>query len=371
MGFVMVLSWSRQIFLRFYLNAAMPSFLRGHVEAFAFLGGVARTLQYDNLKSVVLERIGDAIRFNPTLLELAAHYRFAPRPVAVARGNEKGRVERAIRYARDNFFAARAWRDLDDLNAQALDWCRGPVADRKCQEDRSHTVREAFETEKKQLLALPENPFPAEERVEVRVRKTPYVRFDLNDYSVPHDHVRSTRVVLASLDTVRILDGNDVIATHPRSWDRDQQIEDPAHIEALVEHKRQAREHRGMDRLHHASPGSKRLFQEIAQRGGNLGSVTSGLLRLLDTHGAADLEHAIAEALEHGSPHLAAVRQILDQRRHKRGQPPPIAVRLPDDPRLSRLAVRPHALADYERLQQEVSDDDDNNRDSRTGDSEE
>jgi hypothetical protein len=232
-------------------------------------------------------------------------------------------------------------------------------------------VREAFEAEKKQLLALPEHPFPTEERGEVRVRKTPYVRFDLNDYSVPHDHVRSTRVVVASLDTVRILDGNEVIATHPRSWDRDQQIEDLAHIEALVEHKRQAREHRGMDRLHHATPSAKRLFQEIAQRGGNLGSVTCGLLRLLDSHGAADLEQAIAEALEHGSPHLAAVRQILDQRCHERGQPPPIAVRLPDDPRLRGLAVRAHPLTDYEQLQQEVSDDDDSDDDSRTGHSEE
>ena len=74
-----------------------------------------------------------------------------------------------------------------------------------------------------------------------------------------------------------------------------------------------------------------------------------------------------AEALERDSPHLAAVRQILDHRRHEQGQPPPIAVRLPDDPRLRGLAVRPHALTDYEQLQQEVSDDDDN--DSRTGNS--
>jgi hypothetical protein len=76
----------------------MPSFLRGHVEAFEFFGGVPRVLLYDNLKSAVLERAGDAIRFHPTLLALAGHYRYEPRPVAPARGNEKGRVERAIRY---------------------------------------------------------------------------------------------------------------------------------------------------------------------------------------------------------------------------------------------------------------------------------
>ena len=87
-------------------------------------GGLPRVLLYDNLKSAVLERQGDAIRFNPTLLAFAGHYRYEPRPVAVARGNEKGRVERAIRYIRDAFFAGRTFVDLDDLNAQAEAWCR-------------------------------------------------------------------------------------------------------------------------------------------------------------------------------------------------------------------------------------------------------
>ena len=114
MGFVMVLSYSRRVFLRFYLDAGMSNFLRGHVAAFEAWQGVPRELWYDNLKSVVAERHGDAIRFNPQLLAFAGHYLFLPRPVAVARGNEKGRVERAIRYVRDSFFAARAWRDIGD-----------------------------------------------------------------------------------------------------------------------------------------------------------------------------------------------------------------------------------------------------------------
>jgi transposase len=358
MGFVLVLSWSRQVFLRFYLGADMANFLRGHVEAFDFLESVPRILLYDNLKSAVLERRGDAIRFHPTLLELAAHYRFAPRPVAVARGNEKGRVERAIRYARDSFFAARAFTDLADLNAQALDWCRGIAADRRCAEDRSQTVREAFEAEKKHLLPLPDAPFPAEERVEVHVGKTPYVHFDLNDYSVPHTHAHRTLVVLATLEAVRIADGNELLATHPRCWDRDRQIEDPAHVQALVEEKRRARIPRGMDRLYHAAPISQKLFVEIAQRGGNLGSVTCGLLRLLDAYGAADLESAIREALDRDVPHLGAVRQILDRRRHDRGEPPPVPVALPDDARLRDLVVRPHPLEDYENLHPPAEDPD-------------
>ena len=131
MAFVMVLSWSRQIFLRFYLNQQMESFLRGHVAAFHAWQGLPRVLLYDNLKSAVLERQGDAIRFHPTLLSLSAHYRFEPRPVAVARGNEKGREERAIRYIRDNFFPGRERHTLDEFNGEADAWCQGVSADRR------------------------------------------------------------------------------------------------------------------------------------------------------------------------------------------------------------------------------------------------
>ncbi len=103
MAFVILLSFSRWIFLRFFLDARMSNFLRGHEAAFRAWGGLPRVLLYDNLKSAVLERRGEAIRFHPTLLDFSAHYRFEPRPVAVARGNEKGRVERAIRYVRVPF----------------------------------------------------------------------------------------------------------------------------------------------------------------------------------------------------------------------------------------------------------------------------
>jgi transposase len=365
MAFVMVLSYSRQLFLRFYLGAAMNYFIRGHVEAFASFDSVPRVLLYDNLKSAVLERSGDAIRFHPTLLELAAHYRFEPRPVAVARGNQKGRVERIIRFVRDAFFAARTFRDLDDLNAQADAWCQGAAADRLCPEDRSRTVRAVFEEEKPRLLALPENPFPTEERIEVSVGKTPYARFDLNDYTVPHTHVRRTLTVLATLDTVRILDGHEVLATHVRSFDRGEQIEIKEHIDKLITHKRAARTHRAQDRLHHAAPSAKALFLRAAEHGAHLGLLTRGLLALLDTHGAHALEAAIAAALAEDGAHLGAVRHFIDSHAHARGQRPPIAVVLPKDPRLEAISVRPQALSDYEQLTTETDNertDDDANQ---------
>jgi transposase len=357
MAFVMVLSYSRMLFLRFYLDGAMSNFLRGHVEAFGFYQCLPRVLLYDNLRSAVLERSGDAIRFHPTLLELAAHYRFQPRPVAVARGNEKGRVERAIRFAREGFFAARPFRDLDDLNAQASAWCQGAAAERLCPEERTRTVRELFGEERPHLLALPPTPFPTEERVAVSVGKTPYARFDLNDYSVPHTHVSRTLTVLASLDTVRVLDGHTLIATHRRSFDRGVQIEDPTHIEALVADKHAARAHRAQDRLHHSAPSASALFLRAAERGVHLGVLTRGLLQLLDTYGAAALEAAIAAALAEDAAHLGAVRHFVDRHAHARGQPPPIAVALPDDPRLHALSVRSHPLSDYEQLSTASTDE--------------
>ena len=357
MAFVMVLSYSRHLFLRFYFGASMSYFVRAHVDAFTYFDCLPRVLLYDNLKSAVLERCGDAIHFHPRLLELAAHYRFQPHPVALARGNEKGRVERAIRFVREAFFAARSFADLDDLNAQARAWCEGAAADRSCPQDRARSVRTVFTEERAHLLALPDNAFPAEERIEVSVGKTPYARFDLNDYSVPHTHVRRTLSVLATLDTVRILDGLELIATHVRSFDRGAQLEDRAHVQALITHKRAARAHRAQDRLQHAAPSVKPLFLRAAQRGAHLGVLTRGLLALLDTHGASALEAAIAAALAEDAAHLGAVRHFIDQHAHARGQPPPIAVALPNDPRVHALNVRTQALSDYEQLTPDSPDE--------------
>lgn len=356
-AFVMVLSWSRAIFLRFYLGEAMPNFLRGHVQAFEHFGAVPRVILYDNLKSAVIERVGDAIRFNPNLLELAAHYRYEPRPVAPYRGNEKGRVERAIRFARDSFFAARKYADLDDLNAQALAWCTTTAADRPCPGDRTMTVRDTFARERQHLLALPDNPLPTWEIVAVTVGKTPYVRFDGNDYSLPHTFTRRTLTVWASLDVVRILDGDQVVATHRRSFDRAKQIEDPAHVQALVEKKRAGRRHRAIDRLSQAAPSVQGLLLRLAERGHNLGGATNGLTRMLDLFGGDALERAILEALERDVPHLAAIHQILDRHRREQGQKPPIPIPLPDDPRLRNLVVRPHSLDAYDALLNRKEDD--------------
>jgi transposase len=356
MAFVMVLSYSRQIFLRFFFDARMENFLRGHVAAFSAWGGVPRVLLYDNLKSAVLERRGDAIRFHPTLLGFAGDYRYEPRPVAIARGNEKGRVERAIRFVRDAFFAARSFTDIDDLNAQAEAWCAGPAGDRRCPDQPERTVRAVFDEERPRLLALPTNPAPVLEHVAVSVGKTPYVRFDLNDYSVPFAFVRQILTVLADPHEVRIVDGAEVLARHRRSYDRGAQIEDATHIQALVEHKRAAHQHRGTDRLAQAAPASQTLMMRAAERGANLGAITVGLLRLLERYGAAALQDAILEALVRDVAHPNAVRLALERRREHNGDVAPVALVLPAHVQARDAPVRPHALETYDQLKEPRDD---------------
>jgi len=356
MAFVMVLSFSRMVFLRFYLDAKMPNFIRGHVDAFNFFQGVARVVLYDNLKSAVLERYGDAIRFHPQLIELSGHYRYEPRPVAPYRGNEKGRVERKIRDIRQSFFAARQFADLDDLNAQALDWCTGLAAHRPCPENKTRQVHEVFAEEKPRLLPLPETPFETTERVEVEVRKVPYVRFDLNDYSIPHTRVQRTLTVLADLASVRILDGAEVIATHPRSFDKDAQVEVPEHVDDLRQYKHRARGQSRLDHLQRAVPSVAALFEQAAERGTVLGTLAAHLHRLLEKHGASALSRAVEEALAQQTPHLGAIRQILDYHRQQRGQPPILAATMPDDARVRELCVREHDLNIYDKLTETTDD---------------
>ena len=354
MAFVMVLSWSRAVFVRFFHDARMPNFLAGHVHAFAFFGGVARVVLYDNLKSAVLERQGTAIRLNPMLVQLAAHYRYEPRPVAPFRGNEKGRVERTIRYLRESFFAGREYVDLDDLNAQVLDFCRGLAAARSWPHDHTRTVGSAYDEERPQLLPLPPEAFPCVERAAARVGKTPYVRFDRNDYSVPHTHVRKELVVVADEARVRIVDGVQVIAEHRRSYDAGALIEDEAHVAALRRDKAAAREHGALPRLYRAVPRSEEYLRALTDRGEPLARAVRALEEMLDAYGLVRLAAAIDDALARGLVYLPALRKALQQ--HPAHRAPG---ELPE--RLRAYVVHPHALSTYDRLhiREEVGDGED------------
>lgn len=357
LAFVMVLSWSRRIFLRFYLGDATGNFLRGHVDAFEHFQSVPREILYDNLKSAVIERVDTAIRFNPELLKIAAHYRFAPKPVAIRRANEKGRVERAIRYVRSAFFAAREFKGIDDLNQQALAWCVQESKDRACPEDKSLTVHEAFEKELPSLLPLPATPYPVYDRKPVQVGKTPYVRFDLNDYSVPHKFVRRTLLVEATLHRVNVVDGLTVVASHDRSFDKGKQIESRDHTDSLAKEKRNASRRRGMNRILNVAPSSRTFFRIAAERGHNIARLTQILVYLLDLYGGAELEAALSETLSSGSAHSGTVQHILEKRRASKGLPPPVALRFLSDKRIHEITVVPKTLEAYDQLINKENED--------------
>jgi transposase len=359
--FVLVLSWSRAVYARFALDQTLESFLRGHVAAFAALGGVPRILLYDNLKSVVLERVGEHIRFHPRVLELAGHYHFAPQPCAVARGNEKGRVERMIGFLRHSFFAARAFTSLADLNAQLARWIDEVAHARPVPGDPAGSlVREAWDEERAHLLPLPEHPFPCELVRSVASGKTPYIRFDGNDYSIPHTLIRRPLTLIASDTTIRLVEGTTEVARHVRSYDQGQRLEDPAHLAALAREKRRAHELRGRDRLRQSCPQADAFLDALALRGEPLAPQTLALLRLLDQYGAAALDGALADAVRRGAINAASVAHLLDQRARARHTPPPLTVVLPNDPRVRDLRVTPHRLTTYDALLQpppEVPDD--------------
>jgi transposase len=348
--FVLVLSWSRASYARFALDQTLESFLRGHVEAFTALPGVPRTILYDNLKSVVLERVGDHIRFHPRLLELAGHYHFAPQPCAVARGNEKGRVERFIGFLRHAFFAARPFSSVADLNTQLTRWIAEVAHARPVPSRREQRVAEALAEEQPRLLPLPEHPFPCDLLRAVSSGKTPYIRFDGNDYSIPHRLVRRPLTLVASEHTVRILDGTTEVARHARNYDRGQRVEAEAHLAALAAEKRHAHALRGRDRLRHACPQAEAFLDALAVRDHPLASETTRLLRLLDQVGAPALEAALAEALARGAISAASVAHVLEQRRRARRQPPLLDLVLPADPRVRDLRVTSHVLSAYDTL---------------------
>ena len=341
--FVKTLTYSRNFYLEFFLDQILESFLAGYVHAFEDFAGVARRDLVDNLRSAVLERHGQAVHYHPRLLELAAHYHFEPRACAPARGNEKGAVERTIRYIRESFFAARTITTLARLNQEALVWRNQVALERPWPGGDDHkTVAEAFAEEKRFLLPLPKNPFDTDRMISVRSRKTIYIRFDCNDYSIPPDVVGEPLCLVASATRVRLLRGTAEIAEHRRSYERHQRVEDPAHIEALLAIKRGARGSVVSARLLAAVPESEEFLEAAFHKGESVAQHTDKLLLLLDDYGAGELRAAMHEALQKDTPRLASVAYILAKRRRTSRKPTSLPVDLSRRPDLKDLYVKPH-----------------------------
>lgn len=346
---VIVLSWSRAVWVHFSFDQKVESVLRGHVAAFEHFGGVPRTLLYDNMKTVVVERRGDAIRFHPRLLQLAGHYLFSPTPCGPYRPNEKGSVERRIRDVRSSMLEGQCWSSLDALRKGFRRWQQDVMYERPHPDDGAMTVRAALEAEREQLLPLPHNAIETDEVRPIKVgSKQPYVHYDGNRYSVPSDLVRSTLTLSASATRVRLLDGQETVADHERCWGRKRRVDDPTHLDALAQSKRKAAAARGRDRVMTLLPIAKTWYRLLAQRGLPMGTQTKKLLSLVDQYPLEEIDLAIETAIERETLSADSIARILERTERAASEPPAVPVRMPAHVR--DIDVHHHDLGDYDDL---------------------
>ena len=226
--FSLVLGFSRLIWGRFVLHQDMQTVLRCHMAAFAAIGGVPGEVLYDRMKTIVIGETAGSIVYNRALIDFARHYGFQPRACRPYRAKTKGKVERPYRYIREDFFLARSFRDLDDLNAQLRHWLDA-VANPRLHATTQRIVNEAFAEEKSHLKMLPLAPFRSLLKLERRVSHEGMVSVGGNLYSVP-DATRKRIVEVHTLaDEVQIFEDGTLIAAHPVLEGRHQRRIAPGH----------------------------------------------------------------------------------------------------------------------------------------------
>lgn len=320
------------------------AFLEGHVQAFAYLSGVPQTILYDNTKLAVAQILGDGTRRRTQAFsELQSHYLFTERFGRPGKGNDKGKVEGLVGYARRNFLVPiPRCSNWQELNAQLIQQCR----DRRARRLRGHerTIGERFQKDAEVLLPLPAVPYEACEKRTTRVTSLSLVRYRSNDYSVPTAYGHREVLVKGYVHEVLICSGNEVIARHARSYEREDMIFDPLHYLALLEQKPNA--------LDQAAPLAnwqlpeefwelRRLLEARLSKRGKREFVQ--VLRLLETFPLAEVTYAVRQALHLGALSFDAVKHLLLCRIERR----PPRLDLDCYPHLPLAQVDATAAADY------------------------
>lgn len=344
--FVMVLSYSRALWAELVFDMSVESLCRSLTRAAAYFGGVTRQWLFDNPKTVVIERYGDAVRFHPTLLGLCAHFRVQPRLCAVATPEHKGRVERAIRYLRDRFFAGRHIHSIEQGNQELLTFLAEIAQRRPHPRQEGKTVGDMFDDERPRLLASPD-PLPSTEYSRpVSVDKTAFVQLDTNLYSVEPQLAGHTVTLAFDDRVVRVLDGDREVARHARSYGRKQVIEDPSHRAALLEQRRLGRDLRGRDRLRAVCPAIDKLIARCVSDGRQIGPSVFRLGKFLELYGDEIFTAAVADVLSGDTRDLGAVQVACEKHRRHRDRPVPITVAIPSH--IPDRDVIPHNLDNYD-----------------------
>ena len=350
--FVMTLPYSDAIFVCAFPRECTEAFLEGHVRAFAFFGGVLRRISYDNTKVAVAGILrGRDRKLTDAFLRLQSHHLFESHFCLVRRPNEKGHVETLIGYARRNFLVPvpAVHGGLEPLNAGLDARCRDDL--RRQFRGKPSTKADLLEGERPALLPLPCEAFVAARVEQPRVDSLSLVRFDTNDYSVPTAYAHHRVTAVGTVDTVRFIVDDQVVATHRRRWGRAEVFYDPVHYLAVLERKPGA--------LDFAAPltgwelpicfGVLRRRLE-AEFGGPGTRQYIKVLRLLESAGLDELTRAVERALELGTADADAVRLILEYRREK-----PVSLFCLDGrPHLKLVGVFAPDLSGYSSLMTEV-----------------
>jgi transposase len=349
--FVMDLPQSDDCFVAAFPAETTEAFLEAHVRAFDYLGGVPRSIVYDNTKLAVAKILGDGERKKTrAFCELQSHYLFQERFGRPGKGNDKGAVEGLVGYARRNFLVPiprlGSW---EELNQYLLEQCRK----RRERQLWGHqeTIAERLERDRAALLPLPAVPYEACEKRTAKVSSLSLVRYRANDYSVPTEYGHREVLVKGYVHEVVIASGSEVIARHRRSYQREDMIFDPLHYLALLEEKTRA--------LDQAAPLAgwelpecfaqlRRLLEARLQKNGKREYVQ--VLRLLETFRLSEVTQAIHDALHLGTVSFDAVKHLLLCRMERR----PPRLDLMQYPHLPLAQVETTQAVDYMALLSEV-----------------
>jgi transposase len=350
--FCMDLPYSDAPFVKAYPAETTEAFLDGHVSAFAFFGGVPRSILYDNLKIAVARICGDGKRERTRAFTgLVSHYLFADRFGRPGKGNDKGKVEGLVKHARAKFMTPIPQAaSFDDFNAELLERCRARQGERAGRH--AETIGERLLADQAALRALPAGTFEPCEIRAARVSSTALVRYRTNDYSVPTRYGFQDVVVKGFVDTVVILCGGAEVARHPRSYGTGEFVADPLHYLALIETKPGALVQAAALQDWDLPEVFQHLRHLLEARMGNRGKREFiQVLRLLEAMPMEAVSFAVSQAIQIGAIGFDAVKQIALARIERR----PARLDLSAYPHLPKMDVHTTRAADYAALMPDLA----------------
>jgi transposase len=344
--FVMVLCYSRLMYVEFSVSQTMEHFLACHEHAFAAINGVPAKVMVDNLKSAVLRRLmGEAPVFNPRYLDFAAHAGFNIVACNVGRGNEKGRVENGVGYVKKNFLNGLELCEFSAINPAVQIWL-DTIANVRIHGETHKPPLELFEQERSQLKAPNALAYDSARSVMTRASSQFRVTLDTNHYSVPARYANRRVSLKAFADRVCIYYDNKLIARHPRSYDRHQDIEDPDHPKELLAQRRNAREQRLLLRFLALSPKAQAYYEGLVQRRLNAAHHVRKIVALAEIYGEDALARALVDGLAFHAYSCEYISNILEMRNRK--LPEAGALTLTRNQDLLDLEIAPPDLSAYE-----------------------